>query len=280
MSVESKIVNAISAMDDTVKSVDDKVVKLENTPFKGKWISIFGDSISTYAGWIPSENATWYPNNDVNDVTKTWWHKLLTKLGAKLCVNQSWSGRKVTDTSDTASAACNAINKLHREAGKTYINLDGTTTTETKEIKPDIILIMLGINDFNNGVPVGDLNPIAQNTYSSTSFSDSYSSLLLDLQKIGAKYPNAKLYLMNICYSNKYINFGKQNSGGSRLNDYRNCIDFHSGFMECNVIHMNRLGVTTTNGGSYLIDSLHPKASMMTLIDNQCYKEMMASNCL
>lgn len=66
-------------------------------PWKDKVISIMGDSISTYAGWIPTDDGhnlahvPYYPRNIFNDVEKTWWKSLINDLGAKLGVNESWS---------------------------------------------------------------------------------------------------------------------------------------------------------------------------------------------
>ena len=169
MSVESKIVNAISDIDSRVGV---------GNPFKDKWVSILGDSISTYNGWIPSDNATFYPKQDVTDVTKTWWHQLLTRLGAKLCVNDSSGGRRVCDS--TLLADTSGYNNLHRKAGSTYVNLDGTTEEATETVYPDVILILLGINDFNAGTAVGTYN-MSGDAGDYTQFAACYTKLLMTL---------------------------------------------------------------------------------------------------
>ena len=268
MSVESKIVNAISDIDERV-SVN---------PFKDKWVSILGDSISTYSGWVPSGNAAHYPTQDVTDVTKTWWHQLLTKLGAKLCVNESWSGRKVSDTSATASATCNAHNKLHREKGQSYINLDGTKETATERQDPDIILIMLGINDFNGDVPTGEPLLTWNRTYYEDDFAKSYEAMLMNVT--GYNYKNAKIYCLNIAFAANKYGFLRNNGGGSKLLEYRKKIEELATSFECQTIHLNRLGVHEGNVTNYASDKLHPNAKMMNMIANQCYNEMNASNCL
>ena len=73
----------MASIDEKLLNVLSDVSQRVNNPFKDKWISILGDSISTYEGWMPEGNAKWYPGGDVNDVSKTWWHILLSKLGAK-----------------------------------------------------------------------------------------------------------------------------------------------------------------------------------------------------
>ena len=37
--------------------------------FKDKWVSIVGDGISTYKGWVPEDDTAFYPYKDV-DVKK------------------------------------------------------------------------------------------------------------------------------------------------------------------------------------------------------------------
>ena len=90
MTLENKLVEIVKAHEESINDA-------AKNPFKDKWVSILGDSISTYNGWVPAGNSYYYPKDDVNDVKKTWWHILLKKLGAKLCVNESWNGRKVCD---------------------------------------------------------------------------------------------------------------------------------------------------------------------------------------
>ena len=52
-SFNEKILNAVS-----------DIATIVNNPFKDKWVSILGDSISTYEGYIPEGNSSYYPNDD------------------------------------------------------------------------------------------------------------------------------------------------------------------------------------------------------------------------
>ena len=110
-------------------------------PFKGKWISILGDDASAYTGWTTSSDEA---SEKSFTAQSMWWHKLLTKLGAKLCVNYSYKGCDL-DSVLATDTLC-----LHREDGKAYKNLDGTTETASSEVKPDVVLIFLGMTDFYN----------------------------------------------------------------------------------------------------------------------------------
>lgn len=76
---------------------------------------IFGDSYSTFAGFIPEGYAAYYSENeraetDVRKVTETWWHQVMEETGLNLVQNNSWSGSTVgytgynnTDTSRSSS---------------------------------------------------------------------------------------------------------------------------------------------------------------------------------
>ena len=267
MTVESKLVKAVSDVDERV-SVN---------PFKDKWVSILGDSISTYAGWIPEGNATKYPFSTCDDVKKTWWWMLLTKLGAKLCVNNSWAGRAVSHGSSVASSTCNAVNKLHREPGQTYINLDGTTEVATQRQDPDIILIMLGINDFNGNVPAGTPALNSNKVFYEDDFAKSYEAMIMNIT--GSFYMNAKIYCLNVAFACNKYGFLVANGGGSKLFEYRKVIEEVARAYECQVLHLDRLGIHQGNISNYSPDKLHPYTGMMRMIAAQCYSEMMASNC-
>jgi len=63
-----------------------------------KNVVIFGDSYSTFRGFIPERYSPWYSTNgrpeqtDVFHVEDTWWHQLSTELEFNIVRNDSWSG--------------------------------------------------------------------------------------------------------------------------------------------------------------------------------------------
>ncbi len=82
---------------------------------KNERILIFGDSYSTFKGYIPEGYAVYYPcegHVTVDDVSKTWWQMLLTETDSKLILNNSWSGSTICNTgysgdcSKTSSFIC------------------------------------------------------------------------------------------------------------------------------------------------------------------------------
>ena len=78
---------------------------------------IFGDSYSTFAGYIPEGYAAYYSTayreqTDVRRLEETWWHGLCADLGLRVVRNDSWSGSTVGytgyngDCSNTSSFIC------------------------------------------------------------------------------------------------------------------------------------------------------------------------------
>ena len=271
-SFDEKILNAVCNIAGTTTTTTTT-----SNPFKGKWVSILGDSISTFVGYNPDGQNPYYPTSDVTDVKQTWWHILLTKLGAKLCVNESYGGRKVCG--EAAADVVNAVSKLHRVKGQTYINLDGTTEIATEDIQPDIILILLGTNDFGASVTLGELNKSTAGTENmNVDFYNSYNSMLINIA--GIDYINAQIYLLNGVYSNAY-NFIGYNTNKNTQVDFIKAVEETARLFYIHCLHLANIGVNGGNVKSFMAsDGLHPKANMMKMIANQCYNEMMADNCL
>lgn len=111
-----------------------------------KGVSILGDSYSTFEGCVvPDTNYVWYweksvSANDVHAVADTWWHKLITENGYRLCRNNSFSGSTVCNTG---------------YSGKDYS--DRSFIARMKNLgSPDLIYVFGGTNDSWAGVPVGE----------------------------------------------------------------------------------------------------------------------------
>lgn len=105
-------------------------------------VSIIGDSISTYSGYNPKGYAVFYDDinqrkNGLTSVYDTWWAKVNQSLHAYLCVNNSYSGSKVSGCA-FPSANCK----------------ERTSSLHTKECKPNIILVYIGYNDFGKGIKI------------------------------------------------------------------------------------------------------------------------------
>lgn len=128
-------------------------------------VSILGDSISTYEGYNPPEYAVFYnigmtKKHGINSVYDTWWAKVNQYLKAYLCVNNSYSGSKVTGKKFPATSCEERLIGLRTAASI-----------------PDIILVYIGYNDWGNGIEIAD-------------FKDSYGYMLSEIKRL---YQNAKI---------------------------------------------------------------------------------------
>lgn len=110
-------------------------------------VSVLGDSYSTFEGFLtPDTNLTWYGSRpdpqqtDVTDVRQTWWHRLVTDMGWKLCTNNSYSG----------STICNRGYYGKDYSDRSFLARMGNLGC------PDIIFVFGATNDSWAKVPVGE----------------------------------------------------------------------------------------------------------------------------
>ena len=138
---------------------------------KGKYLSILGDSISTYKGVSNDTTANFtiganpYFYQGEFPLEKMYLARILKTFDMRLCVNNSWSGGNLSGVDDF-SAGVNRAEQLSRD--------DGTS--------PDLIIIFIGINDLGRGVDI-------------SVFSADYEKTL---NKIKTKYPEAKVCCVNL----------------------------------------------------------------------------------
>ena len=141
-----------------------------------KYVSVLGDSISTYQGFNPNGYAVYYDQrrnrqNGLKNVYDTWWAKVNQALHAYLCVNNSFSGSRVTGLVFPAATDNRRIHGL-----------------KTESRSPNIILIYLGLNDFGFGAELQRRRSLGSSPWDRTAFEDAYDLLLRKLKK---QYPKA-----------------------------------------------------------------------------------------
>lgn len=147
-------------------------------------VTIFGDSYSTFEGYItPETNLTWYfldrpvKDNDVVSVEQTWWHQLLKKNGWKLCTNNSYSGSTISSSG----------------YGKADYTDRSFVTRSTNLGNPDIILIFGATNDSWVPSPIGEYKYSGWTTEDLKSFRPSLAKMLDYMTK---RYVGTELYFI------------------------------------------------------------------------------------
>ena len=128
-----------------------KVAALKAAGYKGKKVSVVGDSISTFGGVSNSTsiNSTIGDNNVYNtkdknvcDWTMTYWGRLITELEMELCVPNCYSGGRAYGTESKENGKDSMLyraDQLHRDGG--------TPDDPTDDVAPDVIIVYMAIND-------------------------------------------------------------------------------------------------------------------------------------
>ena len=214
--------------------------------FAGKTVSILGDSISTFQGWIPEGYACFYPDpdNDIKDVSQTWWMQVIQNTGMRLLVNGSWSASTVCGDSraENSGAGCSS-NRI--------VDLMGNTGTV-----PDVILVYMGINDFFHSIDLGSFSGAAahRNDHYIWDFTEGYE---LMLQKLQAVYPTSRIYCMTLLESNSWEGT-RENANGNTVEDYNSRIRQIAAAHGVSVIDLRNCGIAGNELGWHTSDGVHP----------------------
>ena len=167
--------------------------------YKGKVISILGDSISTFAGYIPVadgfnlQHYARYPQDNLfTDVEHTWWMQMLTALDAKLGINESWRSTEVGNIYDVEVNSGYEGTKACMASTTRIQNLGSNGT-------PDVILFYGGTNDITQRRTVGTFDPATAPTEVDLTsvkwdtVADAYVAAIMRMQYY---YPNAEIVAM------------------------------------------------------------------------------------
>ena len=157
----------------------------ENKSYENKFFSVLGDSISTLMGRNPEDYAVYYDWDhccmaDIFSIGDTWWGQVIEALGGFILQNNSFSGSRVSKAHDcfTESYACSD---------------ERTGRLGTDEYSPDVIMILMGLNDFGAGAqlkPTDEKNDISV-------FSVAYDTML---KKLKRNYPESEIWCLTLPY--------------------------------------------------------------------------------
>ncbi|MBQ7444360.1 MAG: hypothetical protein IJS71_00270 [Clostridia bacterium] len=150
--------------------------------YKDKYFSVVGDSISTLEGFIPEGYALYYdgPTKEsagIKGPDDTWWGQIILRLGGKLLKNNSWSGSTVSYHEEFTPGSF-----AHLDSRMSLLGCD--------DVKPDVIMIYMGVNDWASGTPIETKDGMEERR----SFCGSYR-IMLDLIK--KHYPDAEVWCIS-----------------------------------------------------------------------------------
>ncbi|MBO4597933.1 MAG: hypothetical protein J5676_08665 [Bacteroidaceae bacterium] len=149
-------------------------------------VTIFGDSYSTFEGYIPPTHEPWYApegskwhkkNNDVKKVEQTWWWQVIDQLKWKLETNNSWSGSTVGYYG-------------YRNENYDYRSFN---TRVPYLGEPDVILCCCGTNDSWTGELCGEYKYANWTESDMWYFRPAFARMVSNIRQ---NYPTAKLYII------------------------------------------------------------------------------------
>ena len=243
----------------TAEESADAAAGAPEEPETGMKLSILGDSISTFKGWIPEGNLVFYPENGaVKDVAQTWWKIVLDELGLTLCANGSSSGSASFGYSQEADpmygCSDHRISQLAGAGGEA----------------PDIIIVYMGTNDVLMSAAIGDndgLQVVGEGLVGS--LSDGYTMIL---DKIKRQYPQAQVYCCTLLPVGDWGTTEAQpfvpfvNGQNVTSEAYSERIRLIAGNRGLPVIDLEKCGITIDNMAEMTADGVHPTAEGMRLI--------------
>lgn len=238
----------------------------EPAAYKGKIVSILGDSISAFKGYIPQADGfnlahqSRYPESFVDGVDDMWWMKVIETLDAKLGVNDSWRG---TEVINNISGNNGIVGVKTSMVSQTRIqNLGGNGT-------PDIILFYGGTNDIIMGESIGMFNPAYARkkadltTTQWLTVSECYAETILRLRHF---YPDAHVIAILPAETTSYTR--------DRLDIYNNLFIKICEHYNVPYVDLRESGISTQKDMS---DGIHPNPSGMQIIADAVLDTIYAS---
>lgn len=239
----------------------------EPNPLDGLKLSLLGDSISAYAGTIPSGNDAYYTgsNSGVTSPNQMWWKVLCDATGMTPLIIDGWSGSAVTQLEDTAH-----VNKVPMSSDTRCGRLHSGTTN------PNIIIIAGGVNDYTYaqsaqsepGTWNGKTTPTLGN-----SFKEAYACMIKKLQ---TNYPQALIVALSTFFTMRGTDNGYTltHTVGSNVYtqaDYNKAIEEACMYMRVPYVRMDAIGMNRANMyPTYAVDSstipTHPNANGQKLM--------------
>lgn len=239
--------------------------------YYGKQFSILGDSISTLIGYNPKGYNVFYDSENcersgVKEMQDTWWGKVIDFFGGELLVNNSWSGSRVTRLPNNEKLFPSGCSD--ERTGKLHIN----------NVKPNVIMVYLGTNDWANGIPT------LEYWENSEDYENWLGTMLLPneecfdiaydqmLTKLRANYPNAEIWCctLNTTFmsSNPSFKFPYK-YGGTHIEEYNQIIKDTADMNNCKIIDLYSYHIPYDS-----IDGSHPNADGMNTLATLMIREI------
>lgn len=256
---------ATAGTENADKEAADMAAQNPPSAWAGKKVTICGDSISTFTGYIPDYYSKFYPENgDITKVEDTWWMQVVKRTGMELLRNASYSGSTVSGQSQDENDG------RYGCGNKRIADLAGTDGTA-----PDVIIILMGANDLLTDIPLGsyDGSSAVQEGNIGT-FSEAYA-LMLDKMKL--RYPETEIYCCTLAEVSRWNDetgekFPYMNAHSLTAKDYNAWITAIAQTKDVNLIDVYNCGLTYENANENTSDGTHPNAAGAKLIADKVFE--------
>lgn len=243
--------------------------KLLTNSLAGLKLSLLGDSISSYAGTVPTGNDTYYKGNNagVTSPSQMWWSVLCTETGMEPLVIDGYSGSGVTQLEDSAHTS-----KIPMSSDTRCSRLHSGTTT------PDVILIAGGVNDYTYAMSAQS-EPLEWDGLTAPTLGDSFTeAYACMIKKLQTNYPQAAVIALSTWFTMRGDDNGytlthtvTANSHVYTQADYNAAIEsvaknMHIPYVAVDNIGMNRSNMYPTYASDSSSIPTHPNATGQKLM--------------
>lgn len=222
-----------------------------------------------------------------NYTESPWWQVMISRAGATLCNNASWSGSRII-----------AIPEGH-ERHDAFVMSEAYSEYTLGRVRnrdengnfiiPDVVIIYRGTNDFSALDPEGGggaggnesiTTPNMLNFVEPQDWNNFTECYIWTILKLREKYPNTSIILctMNIFKARNASHY-PPNNGTNTLVDYNNKIREIADLMGCGIIEFDKDGITYENCyPTYISDSaatpIHPNTLGHQIMGNKAYQDV------
>ena len=212
------------------------------TSLTGRRLSVLGDSVSAFSGYIPWEDYAFYSSMNFG-AASMWWAVLAENTGMELCKINAVSGSGVIVPENASTDQPLAGNS---ERCKDLSSKEGE--------KPDEILVLLGGNDYFKQI-------------SDDRIRQEYLQMLSEIKSV---YPDARI---SVC-----TYFQSPAIPSARLEEFNGLLRSIAQEAEVGLIDFEDCGILEEDAGKYLIDDVHPNERGQILVGVCAAQQMLESS--
>lgn len=226
------------------------------TPLTGRKLSVLGDSISAYYGYLPYEPGAYYPReSEPFGASSMWWAVLARNTGMEICKINAISGSGITVPAYAPQLTANS------DRCKDLSGRDGTG--------PDEIIVLISGNDFLQGINKANENKENLSAAVPRILSDIKPHYLEMLDKIKKEYPDASIHVGTY--------FPCRTLTSAFLTPLNNMIREMAETARVDLIDLEDCGFTESEYNEYMIDGwLHPNERGQIKLGERAAREMLA----